>query len=216
MLGARGAAAAMVCIMALLASAAWAQTREAVRFARGANAVVISGTIQGSQYREHSLRARAGQQLELAVVTPGSDAVLLRVFPAGRGQVEDLPNRSAANEPWRVSFPAEGEYIVRVALPAPGRPLNYRIRLAVSDAPPPVIFVVEFLCADRSTVQLVMPEDRASARIERLGQSWLLPRAESPTGTRFADAAASFTSRGEEGILERRGAPSLRCRQVGR
>ncbi len=216
MLGARGAAAAMVCVVALLAGAAWAQTREAVRFARRANTVVISGTLQGSQYREHSLRARAGQQLQITVVAPGADALLLRVFPGGRGQGEDLPNRAGANEPWRVSLPAEGEYILRVAPQAAGRPVSYRIRLALSDAPPPVIFVVEFLCADRSTVQLIMPEDRASARVERLGQSWLLPRAESPTGTRFADAAASFTSRGEEAILERRGVPALRCRQVGR
>lgn len=196
-----------------------AQQRDTVRLARPANSAVVTGSVQGTRYRDHVLHVRAGQNLEITVLAPSANMVLVRVFPIGRVQGEEVPNTATGNDPWRGTLPIEGDYAIRVTLPASGAPsrgaVNYRLRINLLDAPQVQVFVVPFICADRSALQVVFAADRMAARVERLGQTWQLPRSDSTGGIRFSEAGISFTSVGEEAILERRGLPSLRCRRAG-
>lgn len=208
-----GATLALAC---LAAGQVQAQQREPVRFARNSNAAIVSGTVQAGQARELVLRARAGQGLEVAVLAPRPELLELRVAPPGGTAADALPNTASPGQPWQTSLPVEGEYVIRLSPAGAGRVVNYRLRVTLTEAPPATVFVIDFTCLDRSTLRVTLPEDRTSARVERLGQAWQLPRLEGVGSVRFADAGVAFTARGEEALFERSGLPALRCRQAGR
>lgn len=211
-------------LLALAApAAALAQAREPVRFAHGATVANVSGNLQGRQVREYMLSGQQpGQAIEITVGGVRPDALFVRVTPSGRMPGAELPLSVGTNEAnFRVILPSQGDYVVRVALRDPeterrGVVFNLRIAL-LSRAEAAQYIVVDFTCADRSALRVMTTQDRTAARIERMNQAWVLPRVETPQGSvRFSDGATSFTSRGEEGVLERRNLASLRCRQQGR
>jgi len=215
-------AIAIVTAISLAPTMVLGQAREPIRFARGANAANVSGRLEGPQHRDHLLRARAGQDVEITVASVYADLIQVRLFPAGRGLDAALPlERGGTGVSFQAKVPNDGDYVIRVALrdpravPLEGAGYRLRVRLT-SPAPASAIFVVEFLCADRTVLRLTTNEERSMVHLERLGQTWLLPRAESASGVRFADANAAFSSRGEQALFERRSVPPLRCRQTGR
>jgi len=213
---------ALCAALAMLPSTAFAQAREPVRFAPGATVANVSGQLQGNQVREYLLRIQAPQAVELTVSGAPPEALFIRVIPSGRGPGAEIPLAVGANESsFRITLPSAGDYIIRVALRTPEesrRVVAFALRVAfVPRVDNAAYYVVDFVCADRTTLRVLTTQDRSAARIERLGQAWVLPRIEAPQNTvRFSDASTSFTSRGEEGVLERRNLPTLRCRQAGR
>ena len=205
-----------------LPSAAFAQAREPVRFAPGATVANVAGQLVGNQVREYLLRTQAPQAVELTVSGAPPETLFIRVIPSGRSPSAEIPLAVGANESsFRITLPAAGDYIIRIALRTPEdnrRTVTFALRVALMPrVDNTAYYVVDFVCADRTTLRVLTTQDRSAARIERLGQAWVLPRIEAPQGTvRFSDASASFVSRGEEGVLERRNLPTLRCRQAGR
>lgn len=207
----------------LLPGAALAQAREPVRFQPGATVANVTGQLQGTQVREYMLaHQQAGQTIEFTVGGVAPDAIFLRVMPSGRMPGTELPLSAGTNDAtFRTTIPTTGDYVVRVALRNPaanrqGAVFTLRVAL-VSREEAPRYYIVDFTCTDRSQLRVMTTLDRSAARIERMGQAWVLPRVEtSPGQVRFADAATTFTSRGEEGVLERRNLAPLRCRQAGR
>jgi len=207
---------------ALLPAAAFAQAREPVRFARGATVANVTGQLVGTQVREYLLQAPGRQAVELTVSGARPESLFIRVIPSGRMPGAELPLAAGANESsFRLTIPAQGDYIIRVALRDPAadrRGVVFSLRVAfVDQVDATYYYAVNFTCSDRSTLRVLTTQDRTSARVERMGQAWVLPRMEAAQGTvRFGDSATSFTNRGEEGLLERRNLTALRCRQAGR
>lgn len=214
---------ALLVAAALLPAAAQAQAREPVRFAQGATVTTITGQVQGAQVREYLLQRQVlGQGVELTLSGTSPESVFVRVYPAGRGAGTELPLQAGANEStFRLTIPASGDYVIRVTVRNPEaerRAIVFSLRVALLQRVENTsYFIVDFVCIDRTTLRVLTPQDRSAARIERLGQAWVLPRVETPPGAvRFSDNATTFTSRGEEGILERRNLQTLRCRLAGR
>ena len=211
-------------LLALAApTVALAQAREPVRFAHGATVANVTGQLEGRQVREYMLSGQQpGQGVEITVGGVRPEALFIRVIPSGRMPGAELPLSAGTNEAsFRVTIPSQGDYVLRVALREPeanrrGVVFNLRVSL-LSRAETAQYFIVDFTCADRSALRVMTTQDRTAARIERMNQAWVLPRVETPQGTvRFSDGVTSFTSRGEEGTLERRNLAALRCRQQGR
>ena len=96
----------------LCAVGAPAQTRQRVRFVKGANSASVSGTIRGYAYLDYIVGAREGQTLSVAL--SGNSAAELAVFmPDG----ENLGADSTGVADWMGELPASGDYVVRVVMP---------------------------------------------------------------------------------------------------
>ncbi|MBS0562483.1 MAG: hypothetical protein JSR21_20745 [Proteobacteria bacterium] len=135
----RGWAAAFLLSAALACSASADDPvrRETVRFAKGATAATLHGTVRGYGTADYTLRAKAGQTMTVTMKTtnlasyfnvlpPGSDAAI------GRGDLTD--------NAWTGVLPVDGEYRVQVYLMRSAARRNetarYTLTVGVADAPP--------------------------------------------------------------------------------
>ena len=92
------------------AKTAEAQSIERVRFASGATAATVRGTLKGnvSRYRDYIVRARAGQQMSLEF--SGATKAEFVVFDSNE------ENLSFAVKEWTGELPETGDYRLRVIL----------------------------------------------------------------------------------------------------
>ena len=103
-------------LAAPLAGPALAQTKSAVKFEPGNFGTMVNGTIEGDDYIDYMLGAKAGQQMfvELTVDgTNGAGAVYFNILPPG-SQGEAIYNSSVDGNSTTVALPADGDYAIRV------------------------------------------------------------------------------------------------------
>lgn len=89
-----------------------AQARQRVRFARGASAATVSGTIKGYKYIDYLVGASEGQTLGLRLT--GSSSAEFAVFMADGG---NLGMDSAGVNEWSGELPVTEDYTIRVLMP---------------------------------------------------------------------------------------------------
>jgi hypothetical protein len=85
-----------------------------ISFAKGASSATVKGTIQGDQTVDYKLRARAGQTMNVKLVT-GNGANYFNVLPPGSNDVAIFVGSTGGYE-WSGALPSDGEYTVRVYL----------------------------------------------------------------------------------------------------
>jgi hypothetical protein len=87
--------------------------RQAVHFAKGASSATLKGRIQGDQTIDYTLRARAGQTMNVKLATKHS-ANHFNLLPPGSEAA--LFVGSSDGNAWSGPLPSDGEYRVRVYL----------------------------------------------------------------------------------------------------
>lgn len=87
---------------------------QVVQFAKGHSSATLKGTIKGSQTIDYTLRAKAGQTMNVTLKT-GNGANYFNVLPPGSDDVAIFVGSIGGNE-WSGALPADGEYKVRVYL----------------------------------------------------------------------------------------------------
>lgn len=92
------------------ANDAEAQSIERVRFAGGATAATVRGTLKGNvrRYRDYIVRARAGQQMSVEFL--GDTKAEVVVFDSNE------ENLSFGTKEWTGELPGDGDYKLRVIL----------------------------------------------------------------------------------------------------
>lgn len=97
-----------------LSGAAFAQTRERVKFAKGNDNTAVNGTIKGDGYHDYLLGAKAGQSMGVSLITEGS--AYFNILPPG-SDGEAIYNSSVmGNDATSVVLPKSGDYTIRVYL----------------------------------------------------------------------------------------------------
>ena len=87
---------------------------QAVQFAKGNSSATIEGTVKGYQTIDYTLRARAGQNMKVALKT-SNGANYFNVLPPGSNDAAIFIGSSDGND-WAGVLPADGDYKVRVYL----------------------------------------------------------------------------------------------------
>jgi hypothetical protein len=87
---------------------------QAVQFAKGHSSASIKGAIKGDQTIDYTLRARAGQTMNVTLKT-SNGANYFNVLPPGSNDKAIFVGSTDGNE-WTGTLPADGEYKVRVYL----------------------------------------------------------------------------------------------------
>lgn len=87
---------------------------EAVQFAKGSTSATIKGSLKGDQTIDYTLRARAGQTMNVTLATKHG-ANYFNVLPPGSNDEAIFVGSSDGNE-WTGTLPTDGEYKVRVYL----------------------------------------------------------------------------------------------------
>ncbi len=130
------ALASLMLLSSPLAHAADIQAR-AVQFAKGLSSATIKGSIRGDQTIDYTLRARAGQTMNVKLVTKHG-ANYFNVLPPGSNDVGIYSGATGGNE-WTGALPADGEYKVRVYLMRSAarrnEVANYTLTVGITGAP---------------------------------------------------------------------------------
>ena len=87
---------------------------QAVRFAKGQSSATIEGTVKGYQTIDYTLRARAGQNMNVTLKT-SNGANYFNVLPPGSNDEAIFVGSSDGND-WAGVLPADGDYKIRVYL----------------------------------------------------------------------------------------------------
>ena len=88
-----------------------AQTKQRVRFARGASAATVGGTVRGYAFRDHIVGARSGQTISVKLNSRNIFAVLTIFTPDG----DNLEGATETDE-FSGELPASGDYVIRVGM----------------------------------------------------------------------------------------------------
>ena len=98
-------------LLVLFSLNAQAQSKQRVRFAKGASQATISGRVQGYAYKDYIVAARAGQTISVKLNSRNTFAVLTIFTP-------DADNLEGATETDEFSgeLPATGDYVIRVGM----------------------------------------------------------------------------------------------------
>jgi hypothetical protein len=104
---------ALVLISSPVAHAEEIQTQN-VQFAKGHSSATIKGKITGNQTIDYTLRAKAGQNMNVSLKTSNS-ANYFNVLPPGSTGEAIFIGSTSGNE-WAGVLPADGEYKLRVYL----------------------------------------------------------------------------------------------------
>jgi len=85
-----------------------------LQFAKGASSATVQGSIKGDQTIDYTLRARAGQTMQVTLKT-SNDSNYFNVLPPGSDDVAIFVGSTSGNE-FTGALPADGEYKIRVYL----------------------------------------------------------------------------------------------------
>ena len=88
-----------------------AQSKQRVRFARGASAATISGMVRGFAYRDYIIGVRAGQTISVKLNSRNTFTVLTIFTPDG----ENLEGATETEE-FSGELPSPGDYVIRVGM----------------------------------------------------------------------------------------------------
>lgn len=108
---------ALACALAFAAasvSAADGIETRALRFAKGASAATVKGTLKGSQTIDYKVGAKAGQTMTVALKTT-SGSNYFNVLPPGSNDVAVFVGSTDGND-WTGKLEADGTYTIRVYL----------------------------------------------------------------------------------------------------
>jgi hypothetical protein len=113
------------------ASSAAAQAKQRVRFAPGASAATVSGTVKGYAYRDYIVGAEAGQMIDVKVKSANRYTVFSIFQPNG-----DNLEGAAQMDEFHGELPARGDYVIRVMMMRagarrPGAVSNFRLRISI-------------------------------------------------------------------------------------
>lgn len=86
----------------------------AVQFAKGASSATMKGALSGDQIIDYTLRAKAGQTMNVTLKT-SNDANYFNVLPPGSNDVAIFIGSTSGNE-FSGALPSDGEYKIRVYL----------------------------------------------------------------------------------------------------
>jgi hypothetical protein len=118
-------------LLALAAVApAAAQERVPLRFAPGASAATVTGTVTGHDYVDYVLGARAGQTMTVRLAptgTNGDGTVYANVLPPGSDDVAIFNGSKSPDGNGSVRLPTDGDYTVRVYLMGNDRDAGKRV-----------------------------------------------------------------------------------------
>ena len=108
-------------IVLILASTvpAIAQHSSHIRFERGNDNAGVQGAISGHEYRDYILRARAGQNMSVALsvdATNGHGIAYFNILPPGGDGVAIFNSSMSENNYGQVTLPENGDYRIRVYL----------------------------------------------------------------------------------------------------
>ena len=101
-----------IALIFLCAVGASAQTRQRVRFVKGASGAAVSGTIKGYAYRDYIVGAREGQTLSVRL--SGNSTAELAIFMSDGG---NFGADSTGVADWTGELSASGDYVIRVLMP---------------------------------------------------------------------------------------------------
>lgn len=96
------------------ATAATAQEKIDVHFAKGTSSAVVKGSIKGDEYKDYRLAASAGQVMSVSMTT-GHTAAYFNVLPPGSNDVADFIGSTSGNS-YKATLAKSGTYTVRVYL----------------------------------------------------------------------------------------------------
>ena len=99
-----------------LAGPTFAQMKSVVKFEPGNYGTMVNGTIEGDDYVDYMLGAKAGQEMfvELTVDgTNGTGSVYFNILPPG-STGEAIYNSSINGNTTTVPLPSDGDYAIRV------------------------------------------------------------------------------------------------------
>lgn len=105
--------ASLVLAFSMVVHAADIQTKP-VQFAKGRSSAAIKGSIKGDQAIDYTLRARAGQTMNVTLATKHG-ANYFNVLPPDSNDEAMFVGSSGGNA-WTGALPADGEYKIRVYL----------------------------------------------------------------------------------------------------
>ena len=88
-----------------------AQSKQRVRFAKGASSAIVGGTVRGYAYRDFVIGAREGQTLSAKLISRNGFTVLTIFTPDG----SNLEGAAQMDE-FSGELPASGDYVIRVGM----------------------------------------------------------------------------------------------------
>jgi len=108
-----------------------------VHFAKGASSTTLKGTLKGDRTVDYTLRARAGQTMNVTLKT-SNNANYFNVLPPGSKDAAIFVGSSGGNE-WSGALPSDGEYTIRVYLMRSaarrGESADYTLTIGVTGGP---------------------------------------------------------------------------------
>ena len=100
----------VACLIFIVGSAV-AQSKQRVKFSKGATSTTIKGTIRGFDYRDYLVEASAGQTINIKLNSPNT----YTMFGIFRPDGENL-DRAAQVADFAGKLPETGDYTIRVAM----------------------------------------------------------------------------------------------------
>jgi len=110
-----------------------------VQFAPGTSATKIKGNLSTTKVR-YVLRARAQQQMKVALWAPGGDS---RLFVYGPNSDESLNGRGM-NFDWSRVLTATGDYLIQITRDPGDQPVPFELEISLTAAPAPAATNDEF------------------------------------------------------------------------
>ncbi len=107
-------------------------TTQRIRFASGATAAQVSGQINGTTINTYLLDAIAGQQMQILLSSPYSNAYLTVVSPNGT----PLARAQNGTQSFSQTLPESGDYRLEVSAPAGTSTTTYLLNVSVTGALP--------------------------------------------------------------------------------
>jgi hypothetical protein len=98
-------------LLVLFSAAVPAQSRQRVRFARGASGTTLSGTIRGFAYRDYIIGARSGQNVSVKLKSRNTFTVLT-IFTPDSGNLEG----ATQTDEFSGELPTTGDYVIRIGM----------------------------------------------------------------------------------------------------
>lgn len=119
----------------LTGGAALAQSNQRVSLTNGNGNTSVGATVTGRQYRDHVVRARAGQTLGVSMIRKGVTAVYFNILQPDSSGEAIYNSAISGDAAAAIKLPKSGEYRVRVYLLGSAkegkRPVQYQLSISV-------------------------------------------------------------------------------------
>lgn len=118
------------CIV-LSADDVFAQAKQRVRFAAGTSVATVKGTVRSYAYKDHIVKASAGQIIDVKLTSANKFSVLTIFRPNG-----DNLDGAAETDQFTGELPTNGDYVIRIAMMRaearrPRSVSNYTLKISI-------------------------------------------------------------------------------------